>query len=108
MAILSAKADHLNAIIEDSVLELIAKRVQKNVRELEGSLNRVVASAQADEHSHNAGVNVPDAGRPHPGHGPATPLTRSASWKRWRANTRCNSQTCWAAAAARLSPWPAR
>ena len=46
MAILSAKADHLNAIIEDSVLELIAKRVQKNVRELEGSLNRVVASAQ--------------------------------------------------------------
>ena len=46
MAILSAKAEQLNTIIEDSVLELIAKRVQKNVRELEGSLNRVVAYSQ--------------------------------------------------------------
>ena len=46
MAILAAKADHLNTIIEDSVLELIAKRVQKNVRDLEGSLNRVVAYSQ--------------------------------------------------------------
>ena len=46
MAILSAKAEQLNTIIEESVLELIAKRVQKNVRELEGSLNRVVAYSQ--------------------------------------------------------------
>ena len=46
MAILAAKADHLNTIIEDSVLELIAKRVQKNVRDLEGSLNRVVAHSE--------------------------------------------------------------
>ncbi len=46
MAILSSKADQLKTIIEDSVLELIAKRVQKNVRELEGSLNRVVAYSQ--------------------------------------------------------------
>ncbi|MYC29997.1 MAG: chromosomal replication initiator protein DnaA [Chloroflexi bacterium] len=46
MAILSAKADHLKTVIEESVLELIAKRVQKNVRELEGSLNRVVAYSQ--------------------------------------------------------------
>ena len=46
MAILSSKADQLNTTIEDSVLELIAKRVQKNVRELEGSLNRVVAYSQ--------------------------------------------------------------
>ena len=46
MAILSAKAEQLNTFIEESVLELIAKRVQKNVRELEGSLNRVVAYSQ--------------------------------------------------------------
>ena len=32
--------------LEESVLELIAKRVQRNVRELEGSLNRMVAYAQ--------------------------------------------------------------
>ncbi len=46
MAILSEKAEQLKAVIEESVLELIAKRVQKNVRELEGSLNRVVAYSQ--------------------------------------------------------------
>ena len=46
MAILYAKADHLKTVLEESVLELIAKRVQKNVRELEGSLNRVVAYSQ--------------------------------------------------------------
>ena len=46
MAILSAKADQLKTVVNDSVLELIAKRVQKNVRELEGSLNRVVAYSQ--------------------------------------------------------------
>ncbi len=46
MAILWAKADQLQTTIEESVLELIAKRVQKNVRELEGSLNRVVAYSQ--------------------------------------------------------------
>ena len=32
--------------LEESVLELIAKRVQRNVRELEGSLNRIVAYSQ--------------------------------------------------------------
>ncbi len=32
--------------MEDSVIELIAKRVRKNVRELEGSLNRIVAMSQ--------------------------------------------------------------
>ncbi len=51
MAILGSKADQLKTItpktdIAESVLELIAKRVQKNVRELEGSLNRVVAYSQ--------------------------------------------------------------
>ena len=46
MAILANKADHLRVEMEDSVIELIAKRVQRNVRELEGSLNRMVAYSQ--------------------------------------------------------------
>ena len=46
MAILSTKADELQVSVDESVIELIAKRVQKNVRELEGSLNRVVAYSQ--------------------------------------------------------------
>jgi chromosomal replication initiator protein len=32
--------------LDESIIELIAKRVQKNVRELEGSLNRLVAYSQ--------------------------------------------------------------
>ena len=43
MAILASKAESLELSIEDNIIEFIAKRVQKNVRELEGSLNRVVA-----------------------------------------------------------------
>ena len=43
MAILASKAAELQLSIDDSIIEYIAKRVQKNVRELEGSLNRVVA-----------------------------------------------------------------
>jgi chromosomal replication initiator protein len=46
MAILSFKAEQLRVSLSESVIELIAKRVQKNVRELEGSLNRVVAQSQ--------------------------------------------------------------
>ena len=46
MAILASKADQLGINLEDSVIELIAKRVQKNVRELEGGLNRMVAYSQ--------------------------------------------------------------
>jgi chromosomal replication initiator protein len=46
MAILANKADQLRVDMEDSVIELIAKRVQRNVRELEGSLNRMVAYSQ--------------------------------------------------------------
>ena len=46
MAILAFKADELGLNLEDSIIELIAKRVQKNVRELEGSLNRMVAYSQ--------------------------------------------------------------
>ena len=46
MAILISKAEQLGVVLADSVIELIAKRVQKNVRELEGSLNRIVAFSQ--------------------------------------------------------------
>ncbi|MCL0053560.1 chromosomal replication initiator protein DnaA, partial [Dehalococcoidia bacterium] len=46
MAILANKAGQLRVEMEESVVELIAKRVQRNVRELEGSLNRVVAYSQ--------------------------------------------------------------
>ena len=46
MAILSNKAGQLRVEMEESVVELIAKRVQRNVRELEGSLNRMVAYSQ--------------------------------------------------------------
>ena len=46
MAILASKADEMHVGLEEAVVELIAKRVQRNVRELEGSLNRMVAYAQ--------------------------------------------------------------
>ena len=45
MAILRAKADELCARVPDAVIEAIAGRVTDNVRELEGSLNRVIAMA---------------------------------------------------------------
>ena len=46
MAILVSKAKNLGIRVGESVIELIAKRVHKNVRELEGSLNRMVAQAE--------------------------------------------------------------
>lgn len=46
IAILMSKADQLGVVLADSVIELIAKRMQRNVRELEGSLNRIVAFSQ--------------------------------------------------------------
>lgn len=46
MAILASKADEMHVGLDEAVLELIAKRIQRNVRELEGSLNRMVAYAQ--------------------------------------------------------------
>ncbi len=46
MAILASKADEMQVGLDYAVLELIAKRVQRNVRELEGSLNRMVAYSQ--------------------------------------------------------------
>ena len=46
MAILSAKAEELKIDLDESIIELVAKRVQKNVRELEGSLNRLAAHSR--------------------------------------------------------------
>ena len=45
MAILAMKAEQLGIQLDGNVAELIAKRVQKNVRELEGCLNRIAALA---------------------------------------------------------------
>ena len=46
MAILLSNAKNLGVRVGESVIELIAKRVHNNVRELEGSLNRMVAQAE--------------------------------------------------------------
>ena len=46
MAILTTKADQMRVGLDESVIELIAKRIHRNVRELEGSLNRMVAYSQ--------------------------------------------------------------
>jgi|GEM_PF-453633 len=46
LAILRTKAEALNIPIADNVLNYLGERIQTNVRELEGMLNRVVAFAQ--------------------------------------------------------------
>ncbi|MBI4298981.1 MAG: chromosomal replication initiator protein DnaA [Chloroflexi bacterium] len=43
LAILKNKADQLGVRFPDDILELIGRRVHRNIRELEGNLNRVVA-----------------------------------------------------------------
>jgi chromosomal replication initiator protein len=49
IAILRAKADEQKATVSQNVLEFIARRVQQNIRELEGSLNRVIAFSQLNQ-----------------------------------------------------------
>jgi chromosomal replication initiator protein len=46
VAILRAKSDELPQRIPDEIVEYLANRVQSNIRELEGSLNRVLAYAR--------------------------------------------------------------
>ena len=46
MAILRIKAEQMDVAIEEGVIDHVAKKVQKNVRELEGSLNRAAALAR--------------------------------------------------------------
>src|SRR6185503_12729573 len=45
-AILRSKAERGHRHVEDAVIELIARRVQSNIRELEGALTRVLAYAE--------------------------------------------------------------
>jgi len=44
-AILRAKGDQMNVLVPDEVIDFLAHKVQSNIRELEGSLNRVAAYA---------------------------------------------------------------
>jgi chromosomal replication initiator protein len=46
LAVLRSKAERENVEIAPDVLEFIANKIQQNIRELEGSLNRVVAYAR--------------------------------------------------------------
>ena len=45
LAILRTKADRTGRNVPNEILELIADRVQSNIRELEGALNRIIAFA---------------------------------------------------------------
>lgn len=45
-AILRAKGESLNVHVPDEVIDFVAHRIQSSIRELEGSLNRVVAFAK--------------------------------------------------------------
>jgi chromosomal replication initiator protein len=45
LAILRSKAERTGRAISDEILESIAERVQSNIRELEGALNRIIAYA---------------------------------------------------------------
>jgi chromosomal replication initiator protein len=45
LAILRAKAERTGRRIPDGILESVARRVQSNIRELEGALNRIIAFA---------------------------------------------------------------
>ena len=46
MAILRTKAETMRVSVPDAVIELIATQVRRNIRELEGALNKVVAYSQ--------------------------------------------------------------
>ena len=46
VAILRAKADLMRRIVPDDVMTYLASRLQSNIRELEGSFNRLLAYAQ--------------------------------------------------------------
>lgn len=46
VAILQSKANRMNAEVEHSVLMMVAERVDSNIRELEGALNRLIVQAR--------------------------------------------------------------
>jgi chromosomal replication initiator protein len=53
-AILRAKGEQMTVYVPDDVLDFLAHKIQSNIRELEGSLNRVAAYAKL----HNAPISV--------------------------------------------------
>ena len=56
IAILRKKAENEGIVISDEMLEMIASRVESNIRELEGSLNRVNAYARLNHCAISADV----------------------------------------------------
>jgi chromosomal replication initiator protein len=56
LAILQSKAERANRRISPDIMELIARRVQSNIRELEGALTRVTAFADLSGLPLNAGL----------------------------------------------------
>jgi chromosomal replication initiator protein len=46
LAILRSKAERSGRFVSDDILDTIARRVQSNIRELEGALNRILAFAE--------------------------------------------------------------
>ncbi len=46
IAILRAKVDYMHRVVPNEVIDFVARRVDSNIRELEGSLNRVLAYAE--------------------------------------------------------------
>ncbi len=59
LAILRSKAERTGRYVPDDVLQEIARRVQSNIRELEGALNRIIAFADLSGTTLNASlVNV--------------------------------------------------
>jgi chromosomal replication initiator protein len=63
LAILRAKAERTGRLIPDDILETIARRVESNIRELEGALNRILAWARSLPQDRGAapGRHVPHA-----------------------------------------------
>ena len=49
LAILRFKADEINMMVPNDVMDFIAGRCQNNIRELEGALNKVIAHAALNE-----------------------------------------------------------
>jgi chromosomal replication initiator protein len=56
LAILRHKAERTGRYIPDEILDMIARRVQSNIRELEGALNRILAFADLSGASLNSNL----------------------------------------------------
>jgi len=47
LAILKAKTQNSNVFIDEKILRYLAEAIPKNIRELEGALNRIIAHTYA-------------------------------------------------------------